>query len=155
MTEVPMADGIGGLVVSGKFFNRLPKDLQELLLRTGQRSQRETAGLKPARTTKKSLGVLKQNGVTFTPGMEGYQGADVISIRDRAARRLGQEWLHPADVYDRARKSLAEYREKKGQTTMSNHARKRSLPSRIEQTLDAAQNAGCQRLPGSKYWFFR
>ena len=36
MTEVPMADGIGGLVVSGKFFNRLPKDLQELLLRTGE-----------------------------------------------------------------------------------------------------------------------
>lgn len=112
MTEVPMADGIGGLVVSGKFFNRLPKDLQELLLRTGN----ETSVKLLAETRKdneKSLGVLKQNGVTFTLGWKDIKEADVISIRDRAAADLAKSGYIPAEVYDRARKVLAEFREKR------------------------------------------
>jgi len=112
MTEVPMADGIGGLVVSGKFFNRLPKDLQELLLRTGNEAS-EKLLVETRKDNEKSLGVLKQNGVTFTLAWKDIKEADVISIRDRAAADLAKSGYIPAEVYDRARKALAEYREKK------------------------------------------
>lgn len=112
MTEIPMADGIGGLVVSGKFFNRLPKDLQELLSRTGNEAS-EKLLLETRKDNEKSLGVLKQNGVTFTLGWKDIKEADVISIRDRAAVDLARSGYIPAEVYDRARKVLAEYREKK------------------------------------------
>jgi len=112
MTEVPMADGIGGLVVSGKFFNRLPKELQALLLRTGNEAS-EKLLIETRKDNEKSLGVLKQNGVTTTLGWKDIKEADVISIRDRAAADLAKSGYIPAEVYDRARKSLAEYREKK------------------------------------------
>lgn len=112
MTEIPMADGIGGLVVSSKFFNRLPKDLQELLLRTGNEAS-EKLLLETRKDNEKSLGVLKQNGVTFTLGWKDIKEADVISIRDRAAADLARSGYIPAEVYDRARKALIEYREKK------------------------------------------
>ncbi|BAN35183.1 periplasmic C4-dicarboxylate binding protein DctP [Sulfuricella denitrificans skB26] len=112
MTEVPMADGIGGLVVSGKFFNRLPKDLQELLLRTGNEAS-EKLLLETRNDNEKSLGVLKQNGVTTTLGWKDIKEADVISIRDRAAADLAKSGYIPTEVYDHARKALGEYREKK------------------------------------------
>lgn len=112
MTEVPMADGIGGLVVSSKFFNRLPKDLQELLLRTGNEAS-EKLLVETRKDNEKSLGVLKQNGVTFTLAWKDIKEADVFSIRDRAATDLAKSGYIPAEVYDRARKALAEYREKK------------------------------------------
>lgn len=112
MTEVPMADGIGGLVVSSKFFNRLPKDLQELLLRTGNEAS-EKLLVETRKDNEKSLGVLKQNGITFTLGWKDIKEADVISIRDRAAADLAKSGYIPAEVYDRARKALVEYREKK------------------------------------------
>jgi TRAP-type C4-dicarboxylate transport system substrate-binding protein len=112
MTEVPMADGIGGLVVSSKFFNRLPKDLQEMLLRTGNEAS-EKLLLETRKDNEKSLGVLKQNGVTFTLGWKDIKEADVISIRDRAAADLAKSGYIPAEVYDHARKALAEYRDKK------------------------------------------
>ena len=89
MTEVPMADGIGGLVVSSKFFNRLPKDLQELLLRTGNEAS-EKLLIETRKDNEKSLGVLKQNGVTFTLGWKDIKEADVFSIRDRAAVDLAK-----------------------------------------------------------------
>lgn len=113
MTEIPMADGIGGLVVSGKFFKGLPKDLQELLLRTGNEASEKLLA-ETRNDNEKSLGVLKQNGVSFTLSWSDIKEADVVSIRDRAAADLAKSGYIPAEVYDRARKLLSEYRSKKG-----------------------------------------
>lgn len=111
MTEIPMADGIGGLLVSSKFFNALPKDLQALLLRTGNETS-EKLLIETRKDNEKSLAVLKQNGVTFTLGWKDVKEAEVLKIRDRVAADLAKSGYIPADVYDRACKALAEYHEK-------------------------------------------
>jgi len=107
-----MADGIGGLVVSSKFFNGLPKDLQELLLRTGNEAS-EKLLVETRKDNEKSLAVLKQNGITFTMAWKDIKEAEVISIRDRAAADLAKSGYIPAEMYERARKALNEYRERK------------------------------------------
>ena len=112
MTEIPMADGIGGLVIAGKFFNNLPKDLQELLLRTGNETS-EKLLVETRKDNEKSLDVLKKHGFTFTLGWKDVKEADVFRIRDQAAADLAKSGYIPAEVYERARKALNEYREKK------------------------------------------
>ena len=112
MTEIPMADGIGGLVISSKFFNSLPKDFQDLLLRTGHETS-EKLLVETRKDNEKSLDVLKKHGLTFTLGWKDVKEADVIRIRDLAAADLAKSGYIPAEIYERARKALIEYREKK------------------------------------------
>jgi TRAP-type C4-dicarboxylate transport system substrate-binding protein len=112
MTNIPIMDGVGGLLVSSKFFDSLPKDLQELLRRTG-----EEAGARllteTRRDNEKSLVVLKQNGVTFTTEWKD-KDSDMFAIRDRAAADLAKSGYIPADLYERAKKALVDYRAHKG-----------------------------------------
>ena len=112
MTNIPIMDGVGGLLVSGKFFDSLPKDLQELLRRTG-----EEAGVRllaeTRRDNEKSLVVLKQNGVTFTTEWKD-KDSDMFAIRDRAAADLAKSGYIPAALYERAKKTLVDYRARKG-----------------------------------------
>jgi len=112
MTNIHIMDGVGGLLVSSKFFDSLPKDLQELLRRTG-----EEAGARllteTRRDNEKSLVVLKQNGVTFTTEWKD-KDSDMFAIRDRAAADLAKSGYIPADLYERAKKALVDYRAHKG-----------------------------------------
>lgn len=112
MTNIPVMDGIGGLIVSRKFFDGLPKDLQQLLRRTG-----EEAGvrllLETRRDNEKSLAVLKQHGVTFTNEWKDTD-ADLYDLRDRAAAMLAKDGYIPAPLYEKARQSLNDYRAHKG-----------------------------------------
>ena len=65
MTNIPVMDGIGGLLVTRKFFDDLPKDLQKLLRQTGEEAGNRLL-TETRRDNEKSLKVLKQHGVTFT-----------------------------------------------------------------------------------------
>ena len=112
MTEIPMADGIGGLVVASKFFGKLPKDLQALLLRTGEEASVRLIS-ETRRDNEKSIAVLKQNGVSVTLGWKDVKESDLFDLRDRAAADLAKSGYIPADVYNRAHKALHEYQTKK------------------------------------------
>jgi len=108
MTDIPVMDGIGGLIVSRQFFDKLPTDLQALLRQTGEAAG-ERLVTETRRDNAKSLAVLKQHGVTFTHEWKD-KDSDLYALRDRAAAALAKTGYIPADVYARARQALADYR---------------------------------------------
>lgn len=112
MTTIPVMDGIGGLLVSRKFFDGLPRDLQELLRRTGEQAG-ERLLVETRRDNEKSLGVLKQHGLTFT---SEWKDSDAVlyDLRDRAAAALAKDGYIPAALYERTRQELERYRSRKG-----------------------------------------
>jgi TRAP-type C4-dicarboxylate transport system substrate-binding protein len=112
MTSIPVMDGIGGLIVSRKFFDGLPKDLQQLLRRTGEEAGARLL-VETRRDNEKSLAVLKQHGVTFTNEWKD-KDSDLYDLRDRAAAMLAKDGYIPAPLYEKARKSLNDYRAHKG-----------------------------------------
>ena len=111
MTDVPIMDGIGGLIVSRRFFDTLPPDLQALLRRTGEEAgQRLVTATR--RDNRKSLAVLRQHGVTFTTEWKDKDSV-IFELRDRAAAALAKSGYIPADIYDRTRQALEVYRARK------------------------------------------
>ena len=112
MTNIPVMDGIGGLIVSRKFFDGLPKDLQQLLRRTGEEAGTRLL-VETRRDNEKSLAVLKQHGVTFTNEWKD-KDSDLYDLRDRAAAMLAKDGYIPAPLYEKARQSLNDYRAHKG-----------------------------------------
>ncbi len=112
MTNIPVMDGIGGLIVSRKFFDGLPKDLQQLLRRTGEEAGTRLL-VETRRDNEKSLAVLKQHGVIFTNEWKD-KDSDLYDLRDRAAAMLARDGYIPAPLYEKARKSLNDYRAHKG-----------------------------------------
>ena len=108
MTEAPMGDGIGALVVGNRFFRRLPRDLQDLLVSTG----RET-GERAIRATRldneKALTTLRNKGMHFVPWKPTNE-AQVRRFRDQAAQRLANDGYIPAQLYQRVEAMLTRYR---------------------------------------------
>jgi TRAP-type C4-dicarboxylate transport system substrate-binding protein len=111
MTSIPVMDGIGGLLVTRKFFENLPADLQNLLLRTGEETGNQLL-VETRRDNEKSLKVLRNHGVTFT---SEWKDSDAVlyDLRDRAAASLAKDGYIPAKLYARTRQELEEYRVRK------------------------------------------
>ena len=108
MTDIPVMDGIGGLIVSRQFFDKLPPDLQALLRKTGDAAG-ERLVIETRRDNAKSLAVLKQHGIIFTREWKDTD-AELYALRDRAAATLAKNGYIPAAIYQRARQALADYR---------------------------------------------
>ena len=109
VSSVPLTDGIGGLIVSKRFFDRLPADLQALLRETGK----ETGEKLIAATrvdNRKSLETLKEHGLTFVPPGKGFSDAVLLDLRNRAAAELVKSNYIPADLFDETRRLLKQYR---------------------------------------------
>ena len=114
VTNVPMANGIGSLVVSRRFYQNLPQDLQKLLKSTGQ-----AIGAKLVAATRKdnqdSLDVLRSKGMKFGLNPEDLDEAQVNDISTRAAQSLMDSGYIPQVTITRIQQWLAEYRAEKEQ----------------------------------------
>jgi len=110
MTEAPLGDGIGCMVVDNRFFRKLPSDLRSLLARTG----RET-GERAIRATRldneKALTTLRNKGMRFVP-WDSSTLTQARRFRDQAAQRLAREGYIPAALYRRVGAMLARYRQR-------------------------------------------
>ena len=109
VSSISLTNGMGGLIVSRRFFDRLPADLQAILRESG-----EVIGEKLVTATRidneKALDELKQRGMIFIEPGEGMGEADLMAIRDRAAAQLVENDYLPSAVFEKTRTLLEQYR---------------------------------------------
>ncbi|MCO6413873.1 MAG: TRAP transporter substrate-binding protein DctP [Thiogranum sp.] len=109
VSSISLTNGMGGLIVSQRFFDSLPEDLQALLRETG----RET-GEKLVTATREdnesSVAELKRRGLQFVEPGAGMSPPELRELRDRAARKLIASDYIPAAVFDKTRSLLEQYR---------------------------------------------
>jgi len=104
-----MINGIGALVVSNKFFDSLPADLQEILVQTG-RETGERLIVAARLDNEKSLGVLKKEGLTFVMDPATVNRNELIKLRDDTAAEMIKIGYISGDVYQRTRSLVDDFR---------------------------------------------
>ena len=113
VSSISLTNGMGALVVSQRFFDRLPPDLQTLLRETGA-----AAGERLIQATRKdnekSLDELRERGLQFVEPGAGMSPPELLELRDRAAAELIDSNYIPAPVFDKTRRLLEEYRAARG-----------------------------------------
>ena len=109
VTNTPLFNAIGALLVDQRFFKKLPPDLQKLLKTTGT-AVGERLIVETRKDNDKSIDVLKQNGFKFTMNPEDLKEAEMLDMRDKAQAQLAKSGYIPQDMFDRTRKLLEEYR---------------------------------------------
>ncbi|NOQ88107.1 MAG: ABC transporter substrate-binding protein [Gammaproteobacteria bacterium] len=112
-THIPLTNAIGGIVISNRFYNKLPADLQQLLKTTGKAVSDEIR-LNAREENRKSIGILKKNGIEFMFDWDEVNMDEILAIRDSAANYLEQTNYIPASMFDMTKKLLAEYRDQPG-----------------------------------------
>ncbi len=109
VSSVALTNGMGGLIVTRRFFDRLPADLQAILRDTG-RETGEKLVTATREDNEKSVQELKRRGLVFVPPGKGMSDAELLALRDKAARDLMASDYIPAELIDRTRKLLEQYR---------------------------------------------
>ncbi len=111
MLEFPLTNSSGAVVLSKRDFDRMPPDLQEILLRNGKQLMRKLTELSRQENIK-SLDVLKKNKIIFTkPEAKEVPQYEEIG---RNARRLMVGKLYSEDLLKRVEQSVADFRAKGG-----------------------------------------
>jgi TRAP-type C4-dicarboxylate transport system substrate-binding protein len=108
-TRIPLTNAIGGLIVSNRFYNKLPEDLQQLL-KTSGKAMSDEIRLNAREENRKSIGILEKNGIEFMFDWEEVNMDEILAIRDSAAAYLEQTDYIPASVFAKTEKLLTEYR---------------------------------------------
>ena len=108
-THIPLTNAIGGVIVSNRFYNKLPVDLQQLLKTTGK-AMGDKIRLDAREENRKSISLLEQNGIEFMFDWDEVDMDEMLQIRDDAAAYLEQTDYIPAETFARTKKLLAEYR---------------------------------------------
>ena len=121
VTNVPMANGIGSLVVSRRFFQSLPQDLQMLLKSTGQKTGEKLIEV-TRRDNRESLEILRGKGMEFLLNPEDLDTAEVAEISRKAGESLTKSGYIPASTIHDINAWLAEYRTGSRERTPGNAA---------------------------------
>lgn len=108
MHNVPLTDASGALLISKKYFDSLPKELQEILLRNGKKYMRKLVELS-RQENQKAIETLKKNGIIITepPSKKLLEEYDEIGKKARkmlVGKLFTEEWLNKIE------KALEEYR---------------------------------------------
>jgi len=109
VTNVPMANGIGSLVVSSRFFQSLPQDLQNLLKSTGRNTGEKLIEV-TRRDNRESLDILKSKGMEFILNPEDLNADEVAEISRKAGESLMRSGYIPESTIRDVNAWLTEYR---------------------------------------------
>ena len=108
-TNIAVTNAIGGLVISNRFFDKLPKDLQQLL-KTSGKTMSDNVRKNARFENKRSRNLLERYGIQFLWDWNDEDMKEFIKIRDNAAKHLQETNYIPADFSDKARSLLDQYR---------------------------------------------
>ena len=108
-SKVPMTNAIGSLVISKRFFDKLPKDLQILLKETGKVTGKKINVI--ARSdNEKSIKLLEQSGIEFMWEWNDDEFKEMLLLRDKAATKLAESGYITDETFAKTRKLLDEFR---------------------------------------------
>jgi TRAP-type C4-dicarboxylate transport system substrate-binding protein len=110
MMNIPLADASGAVIVTKTMFDKIPADLQEILLRNGKKFMRELT-LKSRKENSDAIQTLKKNGVQIveasTPkAMQEYKAAGKRARQSLVGKLYDQQFL------DRVENTVADFRAK-------------------------------------------
>jgi TRAP-type C4-dicarboxylate transport system substrate-binding protein len=109
MLDYPLTNASGAVVIAKRDFDKMPPDIQEILLRNGKQLMRKLTELSRIDNTK-SLDVLKKSKIIFTkPDANEIGRYEEIG---KNARRLMVGKLYSEDLLNRVEKSVAGFRAK-------------------------------------------
>ncbi len=109
MLDYPLTNASGAVVIAKRDFDKMPPDIQEILLRNGKQLMRKLTELSRKDNTK-SLDVLKKSKIIFTkPDPSEIGRYEEIG---KNARRLMVGKLYSEDLLNRVEKSVADFRAK-------------------------------------------
>ncbi|MDH5437126.1 MAG: TRAP transporter substrate-binding protein DctP, partial [Gammaproteobacteria bacterium] len=110
-SNIPFTSGIGGLVVSRSFFDKLPPDLKILLKETGRETGQKIADI-ARNDNEQSIQILKESGITFIWDWSGSEIKEFNELRDKAAAQLVKSGYFPETVFNRTKELINSYRKK-------------------------------------------
>jgi len=111
-TNIALTNAIGGLVISNKFFDKLPQDLQRLLQTTGK-TMSDRVRNSTRLENRKSRILLEESGIVFLWDWDDNSMEQFIEIRDKAAKHLENTNYIPASLFNKTRDLLTQYRNEK------------------------------------------
>ncbi len=118
-THIAVTNAIGALVVSNRFYDRLPDDLKTLLKTSGQRMSAAIRA-QAREENRNSKQLLEQNGITFVWHWDEAPEQEFIAIRDRAAQQLRDSGYIPAATFDKTRELLQAFRQQRQARAVGN-----------------------------------
>ena len=110
-TNVSMTNAIGSLVVSNRFFKKLPEDLQQLLKTTGKKAGDKINEI-TRRDNHQSINLLKESGIQFMWDWNEQEKQEMLSIRDKAAEELIKSDYISKKMFKRTTTMLDSFRNK-------------------------------------------
>ena len=117
-SQIPFTNAIGGLIVSNRFFNKLPPDLQQLLKTTGEKLGDDIRA-RAREENQKSLAILEQNGIEFMFDWSDVNMQEMLEIRDLAAKHLEATDYIPAATFARAQKLVTDFRNQQNDSSQA------------------------------------
>jgi TRAP-type transport system periplasmic protein len=99
MTSLPLAHSTGAILISSKYFKKLPGDLADILINSFQVAVKELT-LILRKQTKESVRLIRESGLTITPIPTGADLDEFYSVHDRVASKLTSK-IYPTEILDR------------------------------------------------------
>lgn len=104
MTALPLTHSTGAVLISSRYFKKLPPDLAEILVRTLRKGMGDlTSELREQ--NKEAVQLLRDSGLTVTPSPSGIDLEEFNDIHHEVARRLTNK-IYPAEVLERVYRIL-------------------------------------------------
>lgn len=104
MMTLPLVHSTGAVLISSRYFEKLPRELRKLLISGVNKTMKElTRDLRSQ--NKEAIKMIQDSGLVIIPVPKGESLAQFYAVHDRVARRLSGK-IYPKEVLERVYKIL-------------------------------------------------